>query len=48
MVDLPQRQLDRDGRILRALGGEGDPVFGFQAHVVQGGTLRVGDGAVLG
>jgi uncharacterized protein YcbX len=48
MVDLPQRQLDRDGRILRALGEDGDPVFGFQAHVVQGGTLRVGDGAVLG
>lgn len=43
MVDLPQRDLDRDGRILRALGEGGSPVFGFQAHVVQGGTVRLGD-----
>jgi uncharacterized protein len=48
MVDLPQRDLDRDGRILRALGEGGDPVFGFQAHVVHGGTMRLGDRAVLG
>jgi hypothetical protein len=48
MVDLPQRDLDRDGRILRTLGEDGDPTFGFQAHVVRGGTVRVGDRAVLG
>jgi uncharacterized protein YcbX len=48
MVDLPQRDLDRDGRILRTLGEDGDPTFGFQAQVVRGGTVRVGDGAVLG
>jgi uncharacterized protein YcbX len=48
MVDLPQRRLDRDGRILRALAADGDPVFGLQAHVVRGGRLRRGDEAVLG
>jgi uncharacterized protein len=48
MVDLPQRDLDRDGRILRTLGEDGDPTFGFQVHVVRGGTVRLGDRAVLG
>jgi uncharacterized protein YcbX len=47
MVDLPQRGLDRDGRILRALAADGDPVLGFQARVINGGPLRVGDAAVL-
>jgi hypothetical protein len=44
-VGLPQRVLDRDGRILRALGEDGDPTFGFQVHVVRGGTVRRGDPA---
>jgi hypothetical protein len=47
MVDLPQRGLDRDGRILKTLGADGDPEFGLQAHVVEGGRLRRGDAAVL-
>ena len=46
MVDLPQRGLERDGRILRALAA-GDLTFGRQAHVVSGGTLRRADAAVL-
>jgi uncharacterized protein YcbX len=47
MVDLPQGDLDRDGRILKALGEAGDPTFGLQASVVRGGTIRCGDPAVL-
>jgi uncharacterized protein len=47
MVDLPQAGLERDGRILEALAGEQEPVFGRQATVVRGGTVRRGDPAVL-
>jgi hypothetical protein len=43
MVDLPQGGLPRDGRILRSLASTGDPVFGLQAAVLRGGTVRVGD-----
>ena len=40
--------LDTDhGRILQALGEAGDPIFGLQASVVRGGTMRCGDPAVL-
>jgi uncharacterized protein YcbX len=47
MVDLPQRDLPRDGRILKALGEAGDPTFGLQASVRRSGTVRVGDPAAL-
>ena len=47
MVDLPQRGLDRDGRILKTLASDGDLTFGWQAHVVRGGRLRRGDVALL-
>ena len=47
MVDLPQRGLDRDGRILKTLAADGDLTFGWQAHVVRGGRLRRGDVALL-
>jgi uncharacterized protein len=47
MVDLPQRDLDRDGRILKTLAADGDLTFGWQAHVVRGGRLHRGDDAVL-
>jgi uncharacterized protein YcbX len=47
MVDLPQRDLPRDGRILKALGEVGDPTFGLQASVRRSGTVRVGDPAAL-
>jgi uncharacterized protein YcbX len=47
MVDLPQQDLARDGRILKALGEGAPPVFGLQASVVRGGTVRRGDAAVL-
>jgi uncharacterized protein YcbX len=47
MVDLPQRGLDRDGRILRELGRTIDLEFGLQASVVRGGTVRIGDPARL-
>jgi uncharacterized protein YcbX len=46
MVDLPQRGLERDGRILTSLAAR-DLTFGLQAHVVRGGTVRRGDVAVL-
>jgi uncharacterized protein YcbX len=48
MVDLAQRDLPRHGRILKALADTRDLAFGLQASVVRGGTLRVGDAAVLG
>jgi uncharacterized protein len=47
MVDLAQRGLDEDGRILRELGRARDVTFGLQASVVRGGTFRVGDRARL-
>jgi uncharacterized protein YcbX len=47
MVDLAQRGLDEDGRILRELGRAHDLVFGLQASVVRGGIVRVGDPARL-
>jgi hypothetical protein len=47
MVDPPQRDLPRDGRILQALGEVGDPTFGLQASVRRSGTVRVGDPAAL-
>jgi uncharacterized protein YcbX len=47
MVDLPQRGLDRDGRILRALADGHAPIFGVQASVLRGGIVRRGDGALL-
>jgi len=47
MVDLPQRGLGRDGRILTALADEDDLCFGRQATVVRGGVVRRCDPAVL-
>jgi uncharacterized protein YcbX len=47
MVDLAQRGLDRDGRILKTLADEHDLTFGLQAAVLRGGTVRRGDAAVL-
>ena len=47
MVDLPQRGLDRDGRILKTLAADGDLTFGWQATVLRGGTVRRGDLAAL-
>ena len=47
MVDLPQRGLDRNGRILRTLADAHDLTFGLQADVVSGGRLHRGDVAVL-
>ena len=47
MVDLPQRGLDRDGRIQKTLAADGDLTFGWQAHVVRGGRLRRGEVALL-
>jgi uncharacterized protein YcbX len=47
MVDPPQRDLPRDGRILKALGEVGDPTFGLQASVRRSGTVLVGDPAAL-
>jgi uncharacterized protein YcbX len=48
MVDLAQRGFPRDGRILRTLADSRDLAFGLQASIVRGGTVRVGDPAVLG
>jgi hypothetical protein len=48
MVDVPQRGLAGDGRILKELARTHDLEFGLQATVVRGGTLRVGDAARLG
>lgn len=47
MVDLPQRELARDGRILKALSEEHALAFGLQASVVRGGTVGLGDRACL-
>jgi uncharacterized protein YcbX len=47
MVDLPQRGLDPDGRILEELARTHDLAFGLQATVVRAGTVRAGDAAVL-
>ena len=46
MVDLPQRGLDRHGRVLRSLR-ERSLTFGLQAWVARGGTVSVGDDAFL-
>jgi uncharacterized protein YcbX len=47
MVGLPQGGLDRDKQILRTLASERDLALGLQASVVRGGTVCVGDRAVL-
>ncbi len=47
MVGLPQGDLGKDKTILRTLAQERDLMLGMQASVVHGGTLRVGDPAVL-
>jgi uncharacterized protein YcbX len=47
MVDLAQRDVPRDGRILKTLADGHDLVFGLQATVVRGGTVRRGDTARL-
>ena len=43
----PSGAVAHDGRILKALAGTHDLMFGLQAHVVRGGTVRRGDPAVL-
>jgi uncharacterized protein YcbX len=47
MAGLPQGDLQKDKQILRTLAEERDLSFGLQASIVCGGTVRVGDGAVL-
>jgi uncharacterized protein YcbX len=47
MVDLPQGPLGRDGRILKMLAQEHELLLGLKAEVVRGGTVRLGDPAVL-
>jgi uncharacterized protein len=47
MVGLPQADLGKDKEILRTLAQERNLAFGLQASVVRGGTVRVGDRAVL-
>lgn len=47
MVGLPQADLAKDKQILRTLAQERDLSFGLQASVVRGGTVRLGDRAVL-
>lgn len=49
MVGLPQphEALPRDGALLKELGRHRDVIFGVQAEVLQGGTVRSGDRAVL-
>jgi uncharacterized protein YcbX len=44
MVDLPQGDLPRHGRVLKSLGVR-DLAFGLTASVLRGGTVRVGDEA---
>jgi uncharacterized protein YcbX len=47
MVGLSQADLGKDKQILRTLAQERELAFGLQAAVVHGGTVRVGDRAVL-
>jgi uncharacterized protein YcbX len=47
MVDLAQGPLDRDGRILKVIAQEHQLLLGLKAEVVRGGTVRLGDPAVL-
>lgn len=47
MVDQAQGPLDRDGRILKILGRERELLLGLKAEVVRGGTIRLGDPALL-
>lgn len=47
MAGLPQGDLQKDKQILRTLAEERDLSCGLQASIVCGGTVRVGDGAVL-
>jgi uncharacterized protein len=47
MVGLPQADLGKDKEILRTLAQERNLAFGLQASVVRGGTVHVGDRAVL-
>jgi uncharacterized protein YcbX len=47
MVDLPQGSLGQDGRILKLLAQEHELLLGLKAEVVRGGTVRLGDPAVL-
>jgi MOSC domain-containing protein len=47
MVGLPQGALGQDGRILKLLAQENQLLLGLKAEVVRGGSVRVGDAAVL-
>ena len=47
MVDLRQRGLDADGRILRTVADDHDLTFGLQAQVRSAGVVRRGDAVVL-
>lgn len=43
MVDLPQRDLPADGRVLKTLGDLRDLCFGVYAEVVTPGRIAIGD-----
>jgi uncharacterized protein YcbX len=43
MVTLPQAELPKDARLLRALESDGDALFGVYAEVLSPGTVRAGD-----
>lgn len=43
MVTLPQAELPKDARLLRALESDGDALFGVYAEVLAPGTVRAGD-----
>jgi len=47
MVDMAQGPLGRDGRLLKVLAQERELLLGLKAEVVRGGTVRLGDPAVL-
>jgi hypothetical protein len=47
MVDMPQGELDADGRILKLLAREHQLMLGIKVEVVKGGIVRRGDAAVL-
>jgi uncharacterized protein YcbX len=47
MVDLAQGPLERDGRVLKTLAQAHQLLLGLRVEVVRGGTVRLGDPAVL-
>lgn len=47
MVDLAQGELGPDGRILKLLAAEHQLQLGLKVEVVRGGSVRLGDPAVL-